>query len=79
VRVAFEITAPLLEQKGWREARGVSQVEIVPAYSYHPSRDPLRDPAALLGGQLVHPHFKPDHRRVDYFPAPLPPASSLTR
>jgi hypothetical protein len=41
---------PLLSQEGWREAPGWFQSGNVENWRLwnHPSRDPLRDPAALL-------------------------------
>src|SRR5678816_3276324 len=39
---------PSWNRRGGAKRRGGSQVEFFPDYSYHPSRAPLRDPAALL-------------------------------
>ena len=43
-----EIPAPLLERERWREAPGGSPIQKFPFIQLPPSRDPLRDPAALL-------------------------------
>jgi hypothetical protein len=42
--------SPLLRQEGWREAPGWFQGGNAENWRFwnHPSRDPLRDPAALL-------------------------------
>ena len=43
----IEDKTPLLSQEGWREAPGDSRAETLRLWN-HSSRDPLRDPAALL-------------------------------
>ena len=47
-RLALLLLHSELLEQGWAKRRGGSQVEVSRDYSYHPSRDPLRDPAALL-------------------------------
>jgi hypothetical protein len=44
----FEIQAPPGTGGVARSAGAVAKFKISPNYSYHPSRDPLRDPAVLL-------------------------------
>ena len=54
---------PLLSQEGWREAPGWFQSRNPEGiwFRNHPSRDPLRDPAALLTqeGSLPYPQRHP--------------------
>jgi hypothetical protein len=49
-RKFLKARTPLLSQEGWREAPGWFQCRQFSKWPHwnHPSRDPLRDPAALL-------------------------------